>query len=79
MDLGDGVTDAPIGQPARVAEVQSHEPPGGVELAHLGDVTTVVNARRHRLGEVELLGLFQEVYRPCDRRDRTGDSSTKHV
>lgn len=67
--LGNGVTDTPIGQPASVAAVQSHEPPGGVELAHRGDVSAIIGARLNRLCEVVLMWVLQEVH--CSYKNRS--------
>lgn len=39
---GDGVADTSIGQPAGIAAVVALELPGGVHVAHLGDLRTVV-------------------------------------
>lgn len=39
--LGDGVADAAVGKPTGVAAVVSLQFPGGVHLAHLGDLSTV--------------------------------------
>lgn len=41
--------------------VQAHEPPGSVELAHLGYLGSVVEARLLGLSEVELLGVLEVV------------------
>lgn len=40
--VGDGVTDAAVSQPASIAAVIAQQLPGGVHLAHFGDLSTVL-------------------------------------
>lgn len=58
----DGITHAPVGQPAGVTAVEPRQPPGSVELAHFGDPTAVNGTRLDRFGEVELARVLQEVH-----------------
>ena len=59
--FGDGVAQAPIGEPSGITVVQAHEPPGDIELAHLGYLGPVVEARLLGLSEVDLLGELEVV------------------
>lgn len=47
--LRDGVAHAAVGQPARVAAVVPQQPPGGVHLPHLGDLSAILLAGPHGL------------------------------
>ena len=58
---GDRVTDAAVGQPAGVAAVVAQQLPGGVHLAHLGDLGPVLKTRPHCLVIGQLGGVDQVV------------------
>lgn len=58
---GDGVADTSIGQPAGIATIVALKLPGGVDLPHLGDLCTVVQASLHSLVKGQPVGLDQPV------------------
>lgn len=62
---GDGVAHAAISQPARVAAVVAQELPGCKDLAHFGDLSTVVETGLHRFVIGELGGVDQVVKPAC--------------
>lgn len=57
----DGVAHAAIGQPAGVAAVIPQQLPGGEDLAHFGDLSTVVETGLHCLVVGQLGGVDQVV------------------
>lgn len=67
---GYGVAHAPVRQPARVAAVQPQEPPGGVKLAHLGDLAARIQTSLHGVCEVHCQGLLQEVDSAWQEKER---------
>ena len=58
---GDRVTDAAVGQPAGVAAVEAQQFPGGVHLAHLGDLRAVFLASLHCFVVGQFRGVDQVV------------------
>ncbi len=47
--VGDGITDASVSQPAGVTAVVTQQLPGGVHLADLGNLSTILLTRTDRL------------------------------
>ena len=59
-----GIAEAAIRQPAGVAAVQPGELPGGVELAHRGDLGPVLIARLLARCQVQLVWVREVVHVP---------------
>lgn len=59
--IGDGVADAAVSQPARVAAVITVQLPGSVHLGHIGNLSPIILARLNSLCERQLVGLHQPV------------------
>lgn len=70
---GDGVADAAVRQPARVAAVVAQQLPGGEHLAHLGQARAVLEAGLRRLVVGQLAGVDQVVEAACG--EGTGQGS----
>ena len=62
--FNDGVTDTSVSQPARVAAVQSRQPPASIDLSHCSDTAAVSPALLLGLREREVRRVYQEVNRP---------------
>lgn len=67
---GDGVADAAIRQPARIAAVVSQKFPGCEDLAHFCDLSTVVETGLHRFVVGQLGGVDQVVKPACGEKGR---------
>lgn len=67
---GDGVADAAVLQPARVAAVISQELPGSEYLAHFRNPSTVVETSLHRFIIGQLGGVDQVVKAACGEEER---------
>lgn len=67
---GDGVADAAIGQPARIAAVVSQKFPGGEYLAHFRDLSTIIETSLHRFVVGQLGGVNQVVKPACGEKER---------
>lgn len=64
-----GVAHAPVRQPTCVAAVVAQKLPGGVHLAHLGELGTVALARLYRLVVRQLARVDQVVELTCAGRE----------
>lgn len=58
---GDGVADTCVSQPAGIAAIVALKLPGGVHVAHLGDLCTIVYACLHSLIKGQAVGLDQPI------------------
>lgn len=74
----DGVADAPVCQPAGVADVRATLP-GQVELTGVGQLSSTRRARRHGLGEGELLSGRGVENSPCIRSEELGCSANGNL
>lgn len=61
---GDRVADASVSQPAGVAAVVVLQLPRGKDVAHLGNLCAVIQARLHSLRKSQPLGLNQPIKTP---------------
>lgn len=74
---GDRVADASIGQPAGITTVVVLELPRGKNVAHLGNLGAVIQARLHSLRKRQPLGLNQPVKMPWKQSEqRVSKSAT---
>lgn len=67
---GDGVAHAAVGQPARVAAVVPQQLPGSEELAHFGDLSTIMATSLHGFVVGQLGRVDQVVKSACGQKDR---------
>lgn len=66
----DGVADAAVRQPARIAAVISQKFPGSEYLAHFCNLSTIIETSLHRLIVGQLGGVDQVVKPACRGKER---------
>lgn len=66
----DGVADTAIRQPARITAVVSQKFPGSEDLAHFGNLSTIVETSLHRFIIGQLGGVDQVVKTACGGGER---------